>query len=72
MICFFHCSFGTERSVRPLSPNSEGRLEEILRALAQHYAYRGINLRTECENFDWHNIGVINESQVWCCDIFNN
>ena len=54
----------------PISPNSEGRLEQILRALAQHYTYRGINLRTECENFDWHNIGVINESQVRLKKIF--
>ena len=47
-----------------MSPNSEQRLEALLCALAKHYQIRGINLRTECERFDWHHIGVINESQV--------
>ena len=64
VVVFFLFSFGTERSVRPISPDSVSKLEKLLRALAEHYRYRGINLRTECEHFDWHNIGVINESQV--------
>ena len=52
------------RSVRPLSPDSEVRLEKILLGLVTYYKYRGVNLRTSCEDFDRHHIGVINETQV--------
>ena len=57
-------SLGTLRSLRPLSAESEKQIENLLRSLSKYYQYRGINLRTCCEDFDRHHIGVIQESQV--------
>ena len=48
----------------PLSSEKEARIEELLRSLQRFYKYRGLNLRTACEDFDRHHIGVIQESQV--------
>ena len=59
-----YSSLGTLRSLRPLSPKSEQRIASVLHQLQQYYQYRGINLRTCCEDFDKHHIGVIQESQV--------
>ena len=72
MMLFIACSLGTVRSVRPLSPDSEVRLEQILLGLVTYYKYRGVNLRTSCEDFDRHHIGVINETQVYMiiCIVF--
>lgn len=56
---------GTGRSVQPLAPGEEGRIESLLRSLQKFYQYRGINLRTSCEDFDRHHIGVIKESQFY-------
>ncbi len=58
---------GTIRSLQPLGEAEEAHIEELLRRLAQFYKYRGINLRTCCEDFDRHHIGVIQESQVCVC-----
>lgn len=57
-------SLGTERTVRPLGSEEERILEALLIGLQKYYAYRGINLRTCCDDFDRHHIGVIQESQV--------
>lgn len=56
---------GTVRSLHPLDPDHEQKIEQLLRRLAQFYQYRGINLRTSCEDFDRHHIGVIQESQFY-------
>lgn len=56
---------GTTRSLRPLTGESEQVIEDLLRSLASYYKYRGINLRTCCEDFDRHHIGVIQESQFY-------
>ncbi|XP_013383058.1 uncharacterized protein LOC106153608 [Lingula anatina] len=56
---------GTQRSVRPLSPKSESRLEELLKHMGQFYKYHGINLRTCYEDFDRHHIGKVTESQFY-------
>ena len=64
--CF---SLGTTRSLRPLSPASEAKIEGLLRQLQRYYKYRGVNLRTCCEDFDRHHIGVIQESQVTLCSL---
>jgi len=56
---------GTTRSLRPLSPSKEARLGQLLFSLQKFYKYRGINLRTCCEDFDRHHIGVIQESQFF-------
>lgn len=58
-------SLGTKRSIRPLHMADESRIEQMLRGLHKSYAQRGINLRRLCADFDTHNIGVINESQVF-------
>lgn len=58
-------SLGTKRSIRPLHVADESRIEQLLRGLQKYYAQRGINLRRLCADFDTHNIGVINESQVF-------
>ena len=58
------CSFGTERTVRPLTPESEMKLEQVLLSLLKYYQTHGLNLRASCQDQDRHNIGVITESQV--------
>lgn len=58
-------SLGTQRSVRPLSPASEKKIEETLRKMIEYYKYHGVNLRTCYEDFDVHHIGKITESQVF-------
>jgi len=57
-------SLGTQRTIRPLSPASEKKVEETLRKMVEFYKYHGINLRTCYEDFDFHHIGKITESQV--------
>ncbi|KAL4239473.1 hypothetical protein ACF0H5_000288 [Mactra antiquata] len=56
---------GTVRTVRPLSPQSERRLIQLLKHIEQFYCYHGINLRTCYEDFDRHHMGVVTESQFY-------
>ncbi|KAK3798859.1 hypothetical protein RRG08_050238 [Elysia crispata] len=56
---------GTIRSKRPLTVDSESRLVGILRRMQQFYNVRGINLRTQYEDFDRHHKGVVSESQFY-------
>ncbi|CAH1794695.1 unnamed protein product [Owenia fusiformis] len=56
---------GTMRSIRPLSPASEKRIENLLERMQQFYKYHGINLRTSYRDFDRHHIGVVTESQFY-------
>ncbi|GFR65921.1 hypothetical protein ElyMa_001958300 [Elysia marginata] len=56
---------GTIRSKRPLTVDSESRLVGILRRMQQFYNVRGINLRTQYEDFDRHHRGVVSESQFY-------
>jgi len=56
---------GTIRSLCPLSEGQEAHIVQLLRRLVGFYQYRGINLRTSCEDFDKHHIGVIQESQFY-------
>lgn len=56
---------GTLRSKRPMTVDAEARLVEILRRMQQYYNVRGINLRTQYEDFDKHHKGVITESQFY-------
>lgn len=62
-ICLMN-SLGTQRTVRPLSPASEKKIEETLTKMINFYKYHGINLRTCYEDFDVHHNGKITESQV--------
>ena len=50
--------------MRPLTPESEMKLEQVLLSLLKFYKTHGLNLRSECQDQDRHNIGVITESQV--------
>ena len=52
------------RSLRPLSPSSEKKIEDLLLRMQQYYRYHGINLRTCYEDFDKHHVGIVTESQV--------
>jgi len=56
---------GTVRSTRPLATESEARIVSLLRRMQQYYNVRGINLRTQYEDFDRHHRGVISESQFY-------
>ncbi|KAK2184430.1 hypothetical protein NP493_266g02009 [Ridgeia piscesae] len=56
---------GTSRSLQPLNEDQERRVEALLQRLNEFYTYHGINLRTSCEDFDWHHRGVIQESQFY-------
>ncbi|KAH9519717.1 hypothetical protein Btru_070724 [Bulinus truncatus] len=56
---------GTLRSKRPLTVDAESRLVNILRRMQQFYNIRGINLRTQFEDFDKHHQGVVSESQFY-------
>merc|ERR1712110_229736 len=53
---------GTIRSTRPLTTDSEARLVKLLRHMQQYYKVRGINLRTQYEDFDRPHRGVVSES----------
>ncbi|KAK7002739.1 hypothetical protein BgiMline_004147 [Biomphalaria glabrata] len=56
---------GTLRSKRPLTVDAESRLVDILRRMQHFYNIRGINLRTQYEDFDKHHQGVVSESQFY-------
>lgn len=56
---------GTSRSFRPLSPDSEKYMEQLLRRLQAFYKRRGIFLRILCGDFDQHKLGLITESQFY-------
>ncbi|XP_071953709.1 uncharacterized protein [Antedon mediterranea] len=56
---------GTTRSVRPLSPAFQHKINRVLQSLAPYYKYHGINIRTSFEDFDKHNIGLVTESQFY-------
>lgn len=52
-------------SVRPLSPESEGRLMPILQRMNQYYSYHAVDIRDQYRDFDTHNSGVVTESQFY-------
>ena len=56
---------GTRRSLKPLDMEDEVYMETLMRRLQPFYSWRGINLRQLCHEFDFHNIGVIHESQFY-------
>lgn len=62
--CDFAYSLGSSRSLRPLSPDSEKYMEQLLRRLQTFYQRRGIFLRVLCRDFDAHKTGIITESQA--------
>ena len=68
---YYYYSLGTGRSVHTLTDDEEAMVNDLLRSLASYYQYRGINLKTSCEDFDCHHIGVIQESQVSTLMYFN-
>lgn len=56
---------GTTRTIIPQNQATEDNLNLLLMKLGKFYKYRGINLRTECEDFDTHHRGLINFSQFY-------
>ncbi|KXJ27651.1 hypothetical protein AC249_AIPGENE16872 [Exaiptasia diaphana] len=50
---------------RPLSPASLSKCDELLRRMAVHYKYHGINIKTCYADFDKHHIGVVTEPQFY-------
>ncbi|CAD5122359.1 DgyrCDS10796 [Dimorphilus gyrociliatus] len=53
------------RTIIPQDQATEENLRLLLMKLGKFYKYRGINLRTECEDFDTHHRGLINFSQFY-------
>ena len=56
---------GTRRSLRPLDIEDEAYMETLLRRFQRFCSWRGISVRQLCHEFDFHNIGVIHESQFY-------
>ncbi|XP_064617922.1 uncharacterized protein LOC135482031 [Liolophura sinensis] len=56
---------GTIRSVRPLDPEGEKDLFNLLQKIQRYYQYHGINLRTCFSDFDKHHVGTVTESQFY-------
>ncbi|XP_072165025.1 uncharacterized protein [Diadema setosum] len=56
---------GTTRTIRPLSPASQNRIDALIRQIAPYYKYHEITIRSCYEDFDKHNKGIVTEPQFF-------
>ena len=56
---------GTDNSLRPLTPCSEQKLEEILQRSVKYCKIHGMNVRDAFKDFDPHNIGRISHTHFF-------